>query len=221
MDQQALIPNAAPALDNRDNLLRHAVREHGATGTLGRFLVDDIQNPLEGRGAALAGRDRLGHFERATTTGKTLEAVDLDQRRDGVDGDGQVLDWVQGKVRGRRVAGDQGARGVEFGRGRGAEVVEDHGHVLFVLRVVLAFCRKSNLTRGAVSRLGSWKQPYPLRLAKLSILHKQLGSVADNLRVAVLVVQLRRQRQRRQAVLVALGRDVGRLDTVCDLGQLG
>lgn len=45
--------------------------------------------------------------------------------------------------------------------------------------------------------------------------------MADDLRVAVLVVQFRRQRQRGQTVLVALERDVGRLDTVCDLGQLG
>lgn len=125
------VPDTRPPLDHRNDLLRHAVRKHGPPGPLViLLLLDHLQDPVEGRAPALARLQGDGDFERAAAAGEALEAAELDEGRNRVDGQAEIEDRVEGQVRGGRVAGEERAGGVEAGRGGGAEVVEDHGHVL-------------------------------------------------------------------------------------------
>ena len=64
------------------------------------------------------------------TTGGTGELLNLHERSDGIDGESEVLDWVEWKSCGWGRAWKKRAKRVDLWWRGGAEVVENEGHVL-------------------------------------------------------------------------------------------
>lgn len=125
-----LVPDRRPPLHDGDDLRREPVRKLVPPAPHRRLLRHGVQDPLERDAPPLPHLERHGHLERRAAARDAAEVADPHQGRDGVDGQGEVDDGVEGEVVRRGGAGEEGVLWADDWRRRGPEDVEDAGEVL-------------------------------------------------------------------------------------------
>lgn len=103
VDQVPAIPDRTPALHDRDDLLPKPVRERVLPAQPVLPLIRGRDDPLDRDPAALSDVHGYGQVEGLTTAAGALDGLDPQERRDRVDGEGEVSDRVERE--GRRIGG--------------------------------------------------------------------------------------------------------------------
>jgi len=130
MHHRPLLPRTALPLDDIHNLIRDPLREHAASTASALLLARRIEDPHYSLASALFQTQRHGDRKRDTTTSRTLLLADAHQRRERVDGEGEVEDWIERELGGWWRAGEEGAGRRRCWWRSCAEMVEDEGHML-------------------------------------------------------------------------------------------
>ena len=121
------LPRRTPPLHNRNDLFSNPLCEFAGPAL---FLLRRRQYPHECLPSALAQAQRHWDLKRGAATGCAALGADAHKRGDGVDGEGEVKDWVEGEVVGGWRIWEEGVVGRRVGGGGGSEMGEDCGHVL-------------------------------------------------------------------------------------------
>ena len=130
MQIHPLIPQGTPPLNNRNHLVRNTMGKRPPERDLALLLARGIDDPLNRRSSPLPDRQRNGDHQRDASASGAPLCAHADERGQRVHGEGEVGERVEREVAGRRVAGEEGSVGAEFGRWGVAELVEDDRDVL-------------------------------------------------------------------------------------------